>query len=261
MGSLIIFNPALWFNCVTQVGSSTDSTVCPFGLWTLRWAWSSHAEMSRFSSLCVRPNCPHSPLKHLPLLVSVSWAVLWSRHKYARIILMSGTILAVKGALDTVLVKELIQCHKCYPGVLYQWGFFTKMAVVAGCGPCEVRIGGGSLAVTTALKTWFGRKSHLLLLSVPPCTLLSPASEHTGGQAPLFSTMFQWVVTEMRIASPGGFQLPELFPPLSCWKAHENGSSICSPGTLLFFPPASGAQDRVLGERGVGVTAWLHWVM
>lgn len=33
---------------------------------------------------------------------------------------MSGTILAVKGALDTVLVKELIQCRKCYPGVLYQ---------------------------------------------------------------------------------------------------------------------------------------------
>lgn len=82
--------------------------------------------MSMFSSLRVCQNCPHPQLKCLPLLVSVSWAVLCSGHKYARIILMSGTILAVKGALDTVLVKELIQCHKCYPGVLYQWGVLPR---------------------------------------------------------------------------------------------------------------------------------------
>lgn len=76
---------------------------------------------------------------------------------------------------------------------------FTRRTNVVGCGPVE-EVGEVPWLSWQLLRQWLGRKSHLLLLSVPPHALLSPAT-------------VQWVVVEMRIMLPGGFQPPALCPP------------------------------------------------
>lgn len=115
---------------------------------------------------------------------------------------------------------------------------------MVGCGPVE-EVGEVPWLSRQLLRQWFGRKSHLLLLSVPPHALLSPAT-------------VQWVVVEMRITSPGASSLQHCALLSSQKSSLEGGLPFVhlENGFSSLQPPGLETACGRVGCRGHSLMGW-----